>query len=182
MKKYIIILLVPVLCSGCLEAITPQDVVAIDAKVEAVGNSIDAFQGTILESLIAMEKANVIHEGTPEKLADIYKKVDEIQPVVEEAVNNVVSAEYSGDKLLDALKAAEAVNAASSPVNPYAGIIDTGLKGLIGVLAALGIGGTAYAKKVSKENTTMKKGVAKLERESDPELANKIHAAVNSAS
>lgn len=167
---------VVLLCGGCLEMTTPDDVIEVDAKMDELNSSLDSYQDLIRGVVGQLEKDKLVSEGTASKVEAIHEKIDTMQPIVEEAVHNVVSAEYSGDKLLDAIRAAEAVNLASGPVNPYAPAVDLVLKGLLGVFGA---SGAAVAVKTSRDRKKVLAGVARLEREAEPALAAKIHEAIN---
>lgn len=117
-----------------------------------------------------------------EKLSDINTAIDTFQPAVTDAVRDVVATEYSGDKLVDIIRAADAANKASADVNPYSDEIDTGLKVAAGILGLFGATSVFGNNKKKRELDRLNKGIAKIERESDPETADKIHKAVNGIS
>jgi uncharacterized protein HemX len=179
MKTIFITIIMMFVCSGCLEMVTPGDVVTTQDQINSLKNSIDNYQANVSGIADQLEKDKLISSDTANKLSDLNAKVDELQPTVEEAVNAVLNAEYSGDKVSDILIATSAANKVSAPVNPYSGLIDSGLNLLLGVLGVGTAGGVYVAKKNSNENKRVVSNINKIAAESNPEEGRKLVAAIN---
>jgi len=179
MVRTIVLSFVILLCSGCLEMVTPSDVVTTQSQIDALRNSIDTYQGAVSSISTQLEKDKLISSEAVNRVDELSKKVDELQPTVEDAIQAVLDAEYSGDKVGDILVGVQAANKATSTINPYSGAIDTGLSILMGVLGVGAVGGTAVAVKKGKENHRIVAAVNKIAAEASSEEGVKLNSAVN---
>ena len=73
------------------------------------------------------------------------------------------------------LEAAQNVNKVTAPVNPYSGVIEN----VLGIVAALTVGGGAVAYKKNKDSNRVLANINKIAAESSPEEGKRIIAAVN---
>lgn len=74
---------------------------------------------------------------TAQQIHDMTDDVSDVQSQVATIAQAVGQASYDDDETLNLLRALNAANAASAPVNPYALPIGAGLTGVIAVLEAL---------------------------------------------
>ena len=116
MKKWIVVIVLAVLAGGCVP--TADQIRGVGDDVGNLSILIDNLQAAVSESQMVES----------EKLNKINKEIDRIQPTVQEIANAMQEANYvDGDDIGNAIVAAQAVNAASAPVNPYAVPIGAGL-------------------------------------------------------
>ena len=137
---------------GC-EIMTPAAVIESRTQMEKLTESVDAYQDIVVDLTDQLEKDNLISAEVVKTLAGVSKKVDELQPLVIDGITAVMEAEYSGDKIVDAIIGAKALNKATASVNPYAPVVDYGLEIILGLF---GVGATGVALLKSKENTIIK--------------------------
>lgn len=157
MKTVFLSIVVLLFSSGCLEMATPEVITSTREQLSNLTKTIDEYQAKVVEIT-----------------GQVNKKIDELQPIVEEAVEAVLSAEYSGDKLTDMLIAIQAGNKVTSVVNPYSGVIDSGLTVLMGLLGVGTLGGAAIAVK----NKRIVKNVNKMAAEASPDEGKKLIAVI----
>ena len=143
--KKVLLLLTVLLLSGCASLIPTQE------------------QITGLENdLVALNKAiDAKQDEAKTKFGEFQSKIDEVNKAIQ----------TSGS----VLEAAQNVNKATAPLNPYSGLIDNAL----GIVAALTVGGGAVAYKKNKDNNRVIANINKIAAESDAEQGKKIIAAVN---
>lgn len=164
--------------------VTPEDVIRTQQQVEGLNDSIEAYQKSIGDISLQLRQDKVISDGTLEKVSALSKKVDELKPTVESAIEAVLNAEYSGDKVKDILVGVKAVNTAIAPVNPYAPLIDTGFNLLLAVLGIGTAGGVYVARKKAGESDTnaskydAHKRAVEIFKLSHPELAKELYESI----
>jgi len=188
MKTFIVTIVMGMLSmmmtGGCLEMMTPAEVETATGQVKKLTESVDAYQRIVSDAVDRMEKDKVIDEDTAGRIRQLGVKMDRIQPVMEDAVTSVIEAEYSGDKLVDAVIVAQAVNAASAPVNPYAPAIDMAVNGILALIATGSVG--MAIKKNSDAKTETKKYQAhkvgtELYKLNHPDAAAELYANIGDA-
>lgn len=146
-----IILAAAVLSGGCLEMATPANIATTQQKMATLTESVDAYQQSVAVLGEQLAKDKLISDKTAADIGAINTRIDEIQPVVEDAVTAVLEAEYSGDKFRDVVTGVAAANKATAAVNPYAPMVDAGTKLLLGLLSLGTAGGVVIARKKSAE-------------------------------
>ena len=178
MKKLIvpmIVVLMMALSGGCIIP-DAQQIQSFADDTKLLTEKIDDYQKVVVEVKNLAERDKLISEKTSRKLDKISEEVDRVQPHITEIADAVKNADYiSGDDIGNALKAAQAANAASAPVNPYAPLINVGL-GLIATIAAgFGAKKTVDANKATTRLARTNEGISKFGGLSDPDVASKLH-------
>lgn len=189
-----IVIVAGCLCGGCLEMVTPGDVTATQAGLTRLTVSLDAYQRTVGDMAGQLARDKLISAKTAADVNSINAKIDELQPVLSDAVKAVLAAEYSGDKVGDVITGVQAANAATAAINPYAPLVDAGTKLLLGLLGVGTAGGVYVAKKKSAEaaDGEMKaaesqakynahKQATELLKMAHPEIAAELYAKVGDA-
>jgi hypothetical protein len=146
MKKFMLVLVMLVcFMSGCNGAITPDDMKALAGKVDSLASQVDVYQKAAADIAEQVKITGIITPEQQAKVTELQAKIDVIQPQVTAISTAIKNAEYdpAGDSLKTILTAVRAANAASAPVNPYAGVIEAVL-----ALAALVTGLFAVKKTV----------------------------------
>jgi len=184
MKRLKVLLLIAIMLTigGCIEQ-TEQN--HYERLTEAVNAGIGVQQESTHKIIETLRESNTISE---EKLSKIETQVDKADEYVEIAKTAAMEAakiydeRQSEDKTIAFIEAAREANRISTPVNPYAPLIDAGL----GIAAAIA-GGYGLIKRketntTNEELTTVnqkydahKKAVETLMIESTPEAAKKIY-------
>lgn len=130
---------------------TPAVIETTTKKMDELMVSVDAYQDIAADLFERMEKDKLIASDTKEEVAEINAKVDELQPVLVDGVTAVLETEYSGDKLVDIVKGAQAANKATATVNPYAPAIDAILKMILALTVPTAGVGVSLAVKNKKD-------------------------------
>ena len=143
--KKVLLLLTVLLLSGCASLIPTQE------QITGLENDLAALNNAI--------DAKQLEAKT--KFGEFQSKIDEVNKAIQ----------TSGS----VLEAAQNVNSATAPLNPYSGLIDNAL----GIVAALTVGGGAVAYKKNKDNNRVIANINRVAAESSPEEGRKIMVAIN---
>ncbi|OHB58812.1 MAG: hypothetical protein A2Y12_00220 [Planctomycetes bacterium GWF2_42_9] len=114
---------------GCqMPNVQPDDLQSLANQTQQLSNQIDQFQEQTKIALETLKQNGSLDPNalsTVEKLQNGINAVQEKTVVIADALKN---AQYSGsDSLTTVLEGARAANAASTPFNPYAPLIEIGL-------------------------------------------------------
>lgn len=134
--------------SGCIP---------LASDIQNVGNETIKLSALIDDLQTAVTESQLIESETQEK---INEEIDKVQTTLVDVAKSVKEANYvDGDDIGNAIKAAQAANAASAPVNPYAPMIEIGL-GLATLLAGgAGVFGVKKTMDAKKSNMALKETV-----------------------
>ena len=111
---------------------------------------------------------NALNAAIDKKQEEVKTKFGEVQTTVAK-INEAIQTSGS------VLEAAQNVNKVTAPVNPYSGVIEQ----VLGIVAALTVGGGAVAYKKNKDSNRVLANINKIAAESSPEEGKRIIAAVN---
>jgi len=121
------------------------------------------------EELVELENdIAALNQAIDKKQEEVKTKFAEVQSTITK-VNDAIQASDS------VLEAAQNVNKVTAPINPYSGVIEQ----VLGVVAALTVGGGAVAYKKNKDNNKVLAKINQLAAEASPEEGKKLIAAVN---
>ncbi len=143
--KKLLLVVMVLLLSGCASLVPTQE------QITSLENDLESLNK-------AIDKKQVEAKTT---FGEFQSKID--------GINKAIQASDT------VLEAAQNVNKATAPINPYSGVIDN----VLGIVAALTVGGGAMAYKKNKDSGKIIANINKIAAESSPEEGKKIIAAVN---
>jgi len=114
---------------------------------------------------------NALNAAIDKKQEEVKTKFGEVQTTVAK-INEAIQTGGS------VLEAAQNVNRVTAPVNPYSGVIEN----VLGIVAALTVGGGAVAYQKNKTNNKVLANINRVAAESTPDEGRKILAALNNKS
>jgi len=122
---------------GCESVnITPQDLQSLADQTQQLSSQVDQFQQQTTATLDTLKQNGSIDVNTIAKVERLQSTINAVQDKTQVIASAIKNAQYtSSDGLTTVLEGARAANAASTPFNPYAPLIDVGL-GLAAALAA----------------------------------------------
>ena len=181
MKKWKVVVVAVILAilAGCQSA--PE--AGYYEKLTAVVNeSVDAQQESTREIVEAIKVSALVDEDSLAKIENQLDKVDVYVDTAQEAAKEaarVYEEKRSESKIIAAIEGARAANVVSTPVNPYAPLIEA----VLGV-AAVVAGGFAYKKQkdltlVGKKYKAHKRGVERILCEDDVVKADVIYEVIS---
>ena len=133
----IIVTILGLWLGGCqMPNVQPDDIRNLASQTEQLSSQIDDFQQQTKATLESLKQNGTIDSNSLAKVEKLQSGIDAVQNKTAVIADALKNAQYSGsDGLTTVLEGARAANAASSPFNPYAPLIDVGL-GLAAAFAA----------------------------------------------
>ncbi|HBG25943.1 MAG: hypothetical protein A2Y10_19335 [Planctomycetes bacterium GWF2_41_51] len=122
---------------GCqMPNIQPDQLQSLAVQTEELSGKIDLFQEQTKQTLDSLKQNGTLDSNAVAKVEKLQSSIDSVQTKTAAIASAVKNAQYSSsDGLTTVLEGARAANAASTPFNPYAPLIEIGL-GLAAALAA----------------------------------------------
>ncbi|OQA02967.1 MAG: hypothetical protein BWY69_00737 [Planctomycetes bacterium ADurb.Bin401] len=122
---------------GCqMPNVQPETIKNLAEQTQQLSSQIDEFQQQTKATLESLKQNGSIDSNSLAKVEKLQSGIDAVQNKTAVIADALKNAQYSGsDGLTTVLEGARAANAASSPFNPYAPLIDVGL-GLAAAFAA----------------------------------------------
>lgn len=145
MKKVSVFLsLALVVLAGCQTGgtIEPNSVVKTASQVQALAAQLTAYKAVIVQLSQELQTAGLYDANTAAKIAKANAEFDKVIAQANSVTTAIQNGTYSANDqtFITLLKAAQAANIATTPFNPYAGIIGLILTAVITILGL-------YAKK-----------------------------------
>jgi hypothetical protein len=133
----IIVTILGLWIGGCqMPNVQPDDLRNLADQTQQLSSQIDDFQQQTKATLDALKQNGSFDSNTMATIEKLQSGIDSVQGKTVAIADALRNAQYSGsDGLTTVLEGARAANAASSPFNPYAPLIDVGL-GLAAAFAA----------------------------------------------
>ncbi|OHB50493.1 MAG: hypothetical protein A2Y10_18010 [Planctomycetes bacterium GWF2_41_51] len=135
----IIVVTVASLWLGGCESIniTPYDLQSLADQTSELSSQVDQFQQQTQATLETLKQNGAIDGNTIAKVEKLQSTINAVQDKTQVIAGAIKNAQYTNpdDGLTTVLQGARAANAASTPFNPYAPLIDIGL-GLAAAFAA----------------------------------------------
>jgi hypothetical protein len=121
--------------SGCIPL--ASDIQNVGRQTLLLSETVDSYQKEVMDIKALVEKDGLISEETANRIDKLSEEFDRIQPTLEDVATAIKDADYvDGETFRNAIKGLQAANIASSPVNPYAPLIQV----LLGLVATVGTG------------------------------------------
>lgn len=138
-KKFVVLFAVVGLLvagiAGCNE-LTLEQVQGLAGQVEQLNGILDQYQTQNLALLQQLADQGQVKPDVIEAAVKVSAEADKVQEQITAIAAAIKQVQPSGDQVQDLIAGAKAANAASTPWNPYAPIIDVGLA-LAAALAAI---------------------------------------------
>ncbi|MFA5291921.1 MAG: hypothetical protein WC496_02690 [Phycisphaerae bacterium] len=131
---------------GCqMPNIQPEQLQSLAVQTEELSGKIDLFQEQTKATLDSLKQNGTLDSNAIAKVEKLQSSIDSVQTKTAAIASAVKNAQYTNpdDGLTTVLEGVRAANAASTPFNPYAPLIDVGL----GIAAAV-------AASIAKKNAT----------------------------
>jgi len=123
---------------GCQSVnIRPDDLQALADQTQQLSSQVDQFQEQTTATLETLKQNGAVDGNTIAKVEKLQSTINAVQDKTQVIAGAIKNAQYTNpdDGLTTVLQGARAINAASTPFNPYAPLIDIGL-GLAAAFAA----------------------------------------------
>ena len=133
----IIVTILGLWISGCqMPNVQPDDIRSLADQTQQLSSQIDDFQQQTKATLESLKQNGIVDSNAMATIEKLQSGIDSVQGKTVAIADALRNAQYSGsDGLTTVLQGARAANAASTPFNPYAPLIDIGL-GLAAAFAA----------------------------------------------
>jgi hypothetical protein len=126
----VIITLVALWLGGCQGlTVKPQQIQGLAAQTEQLSGKIDEFQQQTKLTLDSLKATGTVDANALAKVDKLQSSIDSVQAKTQAIATAVKNAQYTNpaDGVTTALEGVRAANAASTPWNPYAPLIELGL-------------------------------------------------------
>ncbi|MGH2272687.1 hypothetical protein ACQ9LF_12885 [Anaerohalosphaeraceae bacterium U12dextr] len=126
----VLVMLMAVWMGGCAGvSVDPVQIQNLAMQTEQLNGKIDQFQEQTKLALQSSKQNGTVDANALAKVEKLQTSIDSVQAKTQAIADAVKNAQYTNpaDGVTTALEGARAANAASSPWNPYAPLIDLGL-------------------------------------------------------
>jgi hypothetical protein len=126
----VLVMLMAVWMGGCAGVgVDPVQIQNLAMQTEQLNGKIDQFQEQTKLALQSSKQNGTVDANALAKVEKLQTSIDSVQAKTQAIADAVKNAQYTNpaDGVTTALEGARAANAASSPWNPYAPLIDLGL-------------------------------------------------------
>lgn len=126
----VLVMMMAVWMSGCAGvSVDPVQLQNLATQTEQLNGKIDQFQEQTKLALQSSKQTGAVDANALAKVEKLQTSIDSVQAKTQAIATAVKNAQYTNpaDGVTTALEGARAANAASTPWNPYAPLIDLGL-------------------------------------------------------
>jgi|GEM_PF-2918319 len=126
----VLVMLMAVWMGGCAGvSVDPVQIQNLAMQTEQLNGKIDQFQEQTKLALQSSKQNGTVDANALAKVEKLQTSIDSVQAKTQAIADAVKNAQYTNpaDGVTTALEGARAANAAASPWNPYAPLIDLGL-------------------------------------------------------